>query len=182
MIDTVQTVRTIADAAKLARALEPDSKSPPTLSIRILRDEPTQEVGGLRFEVENTSSRHTSLEPVIRESFLYPSKGRIRRGRAAFDVREMDRSLPPFEARILHASARTALPPGYGCAALRVYKFRARGGRITRVRIRNALLQPLSLPRYWWEWFAFRALGRVTKDRVRSIVDYRALKRSQGPH
>lgn len=153
----------------------------PRLSIRLTEDDPDQEVGGLKFEAENASPTPSSLHPVVEARFLYPSKGRYRRGAAIFDVRELDRELPPFKAKIFSASARQ-LPPGYGHAWFRVYRFRPRRGVPRNVRIRNAMLEPVSTLRFWLERWCFRLFGRVKTTGSMTVSDYQALKRSQGPH
>ena len=152
----------------------------PRLNVRVTEDEP-ETPGGLKFEVENTSPSASSLDPVIQARFVYPSKGRMRRGAATFYVRELDRELPSFRAKLFSASA-IRLPPGYGHAWFRVYRFRARRGVPRRVRIRNALLEPLNPVRFWFELLRFRLLGRVKKGGSMTLSDHQALKRSQGPH
>jgi len=153
----------------------------PRLNIRVIEDEPDKDAGGLRFEAENTSPSPSSLDPVIQARFLYPSKGRMRRGTATFDVRELDRELPSFKAKLFSASAR-ALPPGYGHAWFRVYRSRMRRGVARRVRIRSALLEPLGPVRFWFELWRFGLCGRVKKGGPMTLSDWQALKRSQGPH
>jgi hypothetical protein len=81
----------------------------PFLNVRIIKDEPDQNEGGLQFEAENSSQTPTSLHPVVTAKFLYPEKGHYRKGTATFDVRELDRELPPFKAKIFSASARQPL-------------------------------------------------------------------------
>lgn len=153
----------------------------PFLNIRVIDDEPDEAEGGLQFEAENTSPTASSLHPVVQARFLYPSKGRYRRGTATFDVCELNRELPPFQAKLFNASPRQ-LPPGYGHAWFRVYRFRPRRGVPRRVRIRNALLEPLNPVTFWFELWRFRLLGRVKKGGPMTIDDWQALKRSQGPH
>lgn len=153
----------------------------PFLNVRIIKDEPNQNEGGLQFEAENSSQTPTSLHPVVTAKFLYPERGRYRRGAVTFDVRELDRVLPPFQAKIFSASARQ-LPPGYGCAWFRVYRFWPRRGVPRRVRIRSAMLEPLSPWRFWLELWRFRLFGRVIKCGPMSLPEYQAIKRSQGPH
>jgi len=114
----------------------------PRLNVRFIEDEPDKEARGLRFEAENTSPSPSSLDPVLRSRFLYPSTGRMRRSTATLDVRELGRELPSFRAKLFSASARV-LPRGYGYAWVRVYRFRVRRGVARRVRIRSALLEPL---------------------------------------
>jgi hypothetical protein len=153
----------------------------PFLKIRIIKDEPNQPEGGLQFEVENASPTLTSLYPVVAAKFLYPEKGRYRRGTVTFDVRELDRELPPFKAKIFSASARHVIP-GYGFAWFRVYRFCPSRGVPRRVRIRSAMLESLSPLRFWFELWRFRLFGRVVKCGPTSLHEYQAIKRSQGPH
>ncbi len=153
----------------------------PFLKIRVIDDDPDKEEGGLKFEAENASPTPTSLAPRVTARFLYPRKGRYRRGMATFDLRDLDRELPPFKPRIFTASARE-LPPGYGHAWFRAYRFRPRRGVPRRVRIRNAMLEPLSPLRFWFELWRFRLLGRVVKSGPMTLSRWEAIKRSQGPH
>ena len=153
----------------------------PSLKIRIIQDDPNQGEGGLRFEVENLRPTLTSLDPVISSKFFYPEKGHYRRGAAIFDVRELERDLPPFKAKIFNASARR-LPPGYGFAWFRVYRFCPRRGVTRRIRIRSMTLEPLSPLRFWFEFWRFRLLWRFVKFGPMSLSEYQAIKRSQGPH
>ena len=81
----------------------------PKLKIRILEDNHTKEVGHLRFEVENQSDTDTSLNPIIKTSFWHPKEGtklKYVKGSSSYDVRELDRKLPPFQAKIFSATAR----------------------------------------------------------------------------
>ena len=153
----------------------------PFLKIRIIKDEPNQHEGGLQFEAENASAALTSLHPVVTAKFLYPETRRYRKGSATFDVRELDRELPPFKAKIFSASARQ-LPPGYGFAWFRVYRFCPRRGVPRRVRIRSAMLKSLSPLRFLFELWRFRLFGPVVKSSPMSLSEYQAIKRSQGPH
>lgn len=153
----------------------------PFLNVRVIQDDPDQTMGGLRFEAENTSPTPSSLNPVVEARFMYPSRGRYRRGAATFDVRELDRQLPPFTAKLFSASARE-LPPGYGHAWFRVYRFRPRRGVPRRVRVRNAMLEPLNPLRFWFELWRFWLFGRVKNTGPMTLSDYETLKRSQGPH
>lgn len=153
----------------------------PFLNVRIIKDEPDQKEGGLQFEVENSSQTPTSLHPVVTAKFLYPQQGHYRKGAATFDVRELDRELPPFKAKIFCASAHQ-LPPGYGCAWFRVYRVKPRRGVPRRVRLRSAMLEPLNPWRFWFELWRFRLFGRVSKSGPMSLPEYEAIKRSQGPH
>ena len=87
----------------------------PALQVRVFDDDPDKPRGGLGFEVENSSPTSTSLTPTITSKFLYPSKGRLRRGSATFDVEERDRNLPPFSPKKLTATARR-LPAAWRAA------------------------------------------------------------------
>lgn len=153
----------------------------PFLNIRIVEDDPDQQVGGLKFEAENTSPTPSSLHPVVEARFLYPSGGRYCRGAVTFDIRELDRELPSYKAKLFSASARQ-LPPRYGLAWFRVYRFRPRRGVPRRVRVRNVMLEPLGPFQFWFELWRFRLFGRVKKSGPMNLSDYEALKRSQGPH
>ena len=126
----------------------------PALKIRIVEDKPEQQVGGLVFAVENASPTATSLVPTVRSKFWFPQEGRYRKGKAVYDIRELDRELPPYKAKVLRASAQS-LPPGYGHSWFRVYCFQPRRGPRTRVRIRNARLEPLGILRFTFELLRF---------------------------
>lgn len=153
----------------------------PLLRVRIVEDERDGQVGGLVLEVENASPTPTSLEPVIGSTFWFPEKGRYRRGRALYDVREVDRELPPFKARVLTASARR-LPPGYGFSWFRVYEFKPRQGPRLRVRVRNAILEPLGAARFRFELWRFRLTGRVQQATPATLAEMETHRRSRGPH
>src|SRR3989344_2264159 len=79
--------------------------SRPTLRVRISADNAEEEVGGLKFEVE--SNEATSLNPSIVARFIT-----VKRENSAvvFDVRDLDRSLPPFTPKTFSASARESQP------------------------------------------------------------------------
>ncbi len=153
----------------------------PALRIRIIEDSRERQAGGLIFEVENASPTSTSLVPTVRSSFWFPEKGHYRRGKAVYDVRELDRELPPFKAKILTASARS-LPPGYGFAWFRVYEFQPRRGARTQVRIRNAMLEPLGAARLLFELWRFRLTGRVKRASPVTLPEMEAQRRARGPH
>jgi len=153
----------------------------PTLKIRIVEDEPNRNAGGLVFEVENASPTATSLVPTVESRFWFPERGRYRKGRTVYDVRELDRELPPFRAKILTASARS-LPPGYGFAWFRVFDFCPRRGPRTRVRVRSATLEPLGAARFTFELWRFRLTGSVQRATPATIDEMEAQRRSRGPH
>jgi len=75
----------------------------PRLRVWIQEDNPDVEVGGLRFEVENISDKATSLSPIVSASYL-TIKRQLKS--ILFDVRELDRNLPPFTPIQFNASAR----------------------------------------------------------------------------
>ena len=153
----------------------------PVLRVRVAEDKPDQEVGGLVFEVENASPTVTSLEPVVRSTFWVLERGRYRRGKAVYDVREVDRELSPFKARLLTASARR-LPPIYGFSWFRVYEFKPRRGPRARARVRNAIMEQLSATRFSFELWRFRLTGRVQRATPATLADMEADRRSRGPH
>jgi hypothetical protein len=153
----------------------------PVLKVRIVKDEPGLQAGGLVFEMENASPTTTSLVPTVTSRFWFPQKGQYRKGSAVYDVRELDRELPPFKAKMLTASARS-LPPGYDHAWFRVYEFQPRRGPRARVRIRNAMLEPLRTLRFAFELWRFRLTGRVKRAAPVTLADMDADRRSRGPH
>ncbi len=139
----------------------------PRLNIRITEDDPDEQIGGLKFEAENTTPTPSSLQPIIEARFLYPSRGRYVRGTATFDVCELDRELPPFRAKLFSASARQ-LPPNYCHAWFKVYSFRPTRGVSRVVRIRNAMLEPIGRFRLWFEMWRFKL--RASKHGRRNDV------------
>jgi hypothetical protein len=151
------------------------------LRVRIVEDKPDCQVGGLVFEVENASQTVTSLEPVVTSTFWFPERGRYRRGKAVYDVRDVDRRLPPFKARLLTASAR-CLPSGYGFSWFRVYEFKPRRGPRARVRVRNAILERLGVARFCFELWRFRLTGKMQKATPVTLAEMEAHRRSRGPH
>jgi hypothetical protein len=150
----------------------------PTLRVRISRDDPEEHIGGLLFEVENVRNTPTSLEPTITVSFL---TSRRKYGVAVFDVRDVNRELPPFQAKQFSASARQ-LPIIYSATWFRTYLFRPTHGFKARVRVRNAFLQPMPQIRFWIERTRFRLTGHVHDSGSFRLDEYETLKRSQGPH
>ncbi len=153
----------------------------PNLSIRIMQDEPKDETDNLKFEIENRSDTKTSLMPVIKITFWHPQKWAFVRGSSAYDVRELDRLLPPFQARIMTATARR-LPNGYTFSWFRTYTFNPSRGPSKTVRIRNAFLEPIGWFSFTYELLKFRLTGDVKDYGPTSIDDYNEIKRSQGPH
>jgi len=153
----------------------------PVLKIRIVEDESGRQAGGLVFEVENARPASTSLVPTVRSRFWFPERGRYRKGYGVYDVRELDRELPPFKAKMLTASARS-LPPGYGFAWFRIYEFRPRRGARAKVRIRNASLEPLGATRFLFELWWFCLTGRVQRAGPVTLSEMEAQRRSRGPH
>jgi hypothetical protein len=154
----------------------------PKLTVRILEDDMENEVGGLRFEVENRRESPTSLQPQIRCSYyLGVSKRRIRRGNNRYAVREVDRELPPYKARIFHATSYHRIP-NWEFTWFRTYVFYPTSGVKTKVRVRDCFLERLGMIRFVLDWIPFR-LWRKVKDRgPKSIDDYESMKRFQGPH
>lgn len=150
----------------------------PKLKVRIIKDDPDKEVGGLEFEIENQSKTETSLSPRVRVRFLtYKGKATY----MDFDVRELDRHLAPFEPKLLSASARFVQPERFH-GLFRTYSFRPTNGRALRVRIRNASLEEIGLFRFLIEKLWFKLTDKVNVNRSETIDKYRARQRARGPH
>lgn len=130
--------------------------SRPTLRVRISADSAEEEVGGLKFEVENICDKITSLSPSVRTRFLTIERENCL---AVFDVRELDRSLPPFTPKHFSASARESQPERH-YAWFRVYTFSSTEARACRARARNASLEQIGRFRFLAERLWFQATGR----------------------
>lgn len=150
----------------------------PRLRVRIQEDDPDVEVGGLQFEVENISDKETSLSPIISVSYL-TIKRQLKS--ILFDVRELDRNLPPFTPKQFNASAREQ-QLGRGHGWFRCYTFTPSRGAACCVRIRNASLEPIGFIRFWCQRVCFLSLGRVFGRTSITMEEYRAQERSRGPH
>lgn len=150
----------------------------PRLRVRIRKDNPDADMGGLEFEVENVNDKLTSLSPIITATYLS-----IKRARCSiiFDIREADRNLPPFTPKQFSASARER-QSGRGHGWFRCYVFTPARGAVCRIRIRNAMLEPVGFVRFWYERAWFLALGRVFGKTSMTIDEFRARERSRGPH
>jgi hypothetical protein len=168
----------LATPAEWAFRLLPALIGRPTLRIRILEDRDDTQVGGLSFEVENVGSRPTSLQPVIEVSYF---NFRRVEERAFFDVRELDRELLPFKARLLSATGR-GLSKLYGAGCLRSYIFRPTKGRPARAYVRGPFLQAMRPTRFWYERLRFKITGRLSDESPRGLREYEIMKRSRGPH
>lgn len=154
----------------------------PRLAVRVIEDNVEEEAaGGLQFEVENRSSAVTSLEPLVKCTFYYLSKLHIRKGKNRYYVRESERRLEPFKPTVLTATPHNC-PHAYNFSWFRTYVFRPTRGFRTKVRVRNALLEPLSRVQFIIEFLPFRFLGRVRAEGPMSIDDYEKMRRSRGPH
>ena len=152
--------------------------SRPALRVRIQRDEPTLDVGGLTFEVENASDKATSLAPTVTVTYLTI---RGQRRHVVFDVRDSDRSLPPFLSRQFSASPREVQPERCN-GWFRTYVFSRTRGRTCRIRIKNVSLTPIGFCRFHFEQLQFRLTGKVSVRTSMTIDQYRAQERSKGPH
>lgn len=150
----------------------------PTLRARLIADDTDAEVGGFRFEVENQRDKATSLQPQITATFLTVERARKS---AIFDVRELDRHLPPFTPKLFTASARERQPERFH-SWFRVCRFAPTRGRICRVRIKNASFEPIGLLNYWLQRIAF-SFSLIFGERNSMTMDeYRARERARGPH
>ena len=153
----------------------------PRLAVRIIEDNIGEGKGDLRFEIENRSGIVTSLLPKIKCKYYYVSKMKIRKGHNRYFVREAERRLDPFSPIVLHATVEHR-PAFYNFSWFRTYVFSPARGLKTKVRIRNALLEPVRFPRFMVELARFRFMGNVPADPHSSIDDLERLQRSQGPH
>ncbi len=153
--------------------------SRPTLRVRISADNAEEEVGGLKFEVENISNETTSLNPNIVARFMTVKR---ENSGVVFDIRDLDRNLPPFTPKTFSASARESQPERHH-AWFRTYTFSPTKGRARRTRIRNASLEQIGFARFWVERLRFQMTGRLfgVKSSM-TIEEYRAQQRSKGPH
>lgn len=153
--------------------------SRPTLRVRISEDDVDAEVGGLKFEVENVSDKATSLCPTVKAHFLSIKQ---EPGTVVFDVRELDRGLPPFTPKQFSASAREVQPQR--CFSwFRVYTFSPTKGRVCRVRVRHASLEPIGRFRFWAERMWFQMTGQVFGVKTSmTLEEYQRKQRSKGPH
>jgi hypothetical protein len=153
----------------------------PLLVVRIIEDDQDRDVGGLRFEIENQSKNAVSLQPHIKSTCWHFVDGSYRKASTVYDVRELDRTLPPFTPKLLSASSRY-YPANFMFSWYRTYKFKPTRGPTTVVRIRNALLEPLSFWQYVKETINFRTRGEVTDSGSLNIREHEIKKRSRGPH
>jgi hypothetical protein len=149
----------------------------PTLRVRLIADDPEQEVGGLQVEVENRRDKATSLDPTVRATFLTVKR---QHREVNFDVRELDRNLPPFTPKLFSASARERQPERFD-SWFRVYRFSPSRGRVCKLRIKNASLEPMNLVAYWAQRLAFRFFIFGLKTST-TPAEYRASERARGPH
>src|SRR5262249_28117055 len=109
----------------------------PRIHIRIQEDKPDQEVGGLKFEIENRRWTVTSLDPKITVKYHYLDRDGHHVGYNAFYLRDAEqRRLDPFQPKILTASA-DRLSNQYWLSFFRTYTFRPVSGLKCRVRVRN---------------------------------------------
>jgi len=154
----------------------------PLLHVRILEDKSDQEVGGLRFEVENRRRNVTSLDPSILVTYHWPGRDGWQRRKMWFRVRDLDRQLDPFKPKVLSASA-DELSNHYWLSWFRTYRFRPTSGVTTRVRLRNTLLDPISAPRFAWEFLRLRVLNKpIEAGGAESYSEWQRKKRARGPH
>lgn len=153
----------------------------PSLVVRVSRDQ-AEVVGGLKFEIENVGGRTTSLRPFVRVTFVAPKGARFEKHTVIYDVRELDRSLPPFAAKVFEATAREA-HANYAFSWFRVYRFQTTTGHWVRVRLRNAQLEPVGLLPFTFERIWFRLTGRVNGGASSvTLAQLDAEERSRGPY
>ncbi len=155
--------------------------SKPVLRIRISKDDPDLKLGNLEFEVENASPTLTSLMPIVESSFLFPKGIKWQKGRGYYDIRELDRQLPPYQPKILSASSR-GYPQNYSISWFRIYTFRTTTGEKKRIRIRNILLEQIGFFRFYFELLRFKLTRTFKNYGPMNVDEYEIRKRSQGPH
>jgi len=153
----------------------------PSLRARVFQEKDSEAVGGLRFELENVGNRPTSLDPIISVSYWVPQRDGLKRKTATYAVREVDRKLPPFKAKGFSASSQ-GLHPNYGFSWFRTFTVRTTTGHWTRVHVRHALLDPLSVSRFLWELGLYRVFGLLEDSGSINVDDFEAQRRRQGPH
>ncbi len=153
----------------------------PRINVRIQEDDIKQEVGGLRFEIENRRWTVTSLDPKIVVSYRYVEGDKLRQGHNLYFVREVDRRLDPFQPKLLSASADER-STHYWLGVFRTYTFKPTSGLKTRVRVRSILLETLSLPQFYWELAWLRWFKKFHADGPENMEDYKRTKRARGPH
>lgn len=155
--------------------------SRPSVRVRVF-EEKEEEVGGFKLEVENVGGRSTSLRPEILLTYWVVERMHWRKMTAALDIRDVDRELPPFKARVFGATAR-GLHRHYPMSWFRSYLLRTTTGHWTRVHVRHALLDPLPAPRFWWEMLRFRTTGKLDGGATSmSITKMEEDRRARGPH
>jgi len=160
----------------------PRSKPPKSvIRIRISKDDPDLRAGNLEFEVENTSQTLTSLMPIVESSFLIRKGKTLIKGHGYYDVRELDRQLPPYQPKIFSVSSR-GFPQNYIFSWFRVYTFRTTTGAKKRIRVRNVLLEQIGFFPFHYERLRFKLTGTVKEYGAMNVEEYEIRKRSQGPH
>jgi len=153
----------------------------PLIVVRIIENDHRLEIGGLQFEIENQSKSPVSLQPHIKSTYWHLFNGGYIKSSTIYDVRDLDRTLPPFTPKLLSASRRheqkDIIAPWF-----LTFKFTPSRGPSTVVRIRNSLLEPMNLWQYLKEIIKFRTKGKVTDTGPLNSRDYDIKKHSQGPH
>jgi hypothetical protein len=114
--------------------------------------------------LENRSDRVTSLQPLITCSYYVVSKRRIERRRARYFVRELDRQLLPDKPVCFSATPENLQDELFGFSWFRTYAFLPSRGHGARMRVRNALLAPLSELRFNIELARLKVFGKVRAD------------------
>ena len=154
----------------------------PRIHVQIQEDKPDQEVGGLRFEIENRRWTVTSLDRKITLRYHYQDKTGTHVAHNAYYVRDEDRRLEPFRPRILTASVDRRSNQWW-LSFFRTYTFRPTSGLKCRVRVRHlADLENLSFLRSVWEYAQYRWSGKFRAEGPENYGDYQREKRARGPH
>lgn len=151
------------------------------IQVRIVDDNAHEPPGILQVEVENIGKSATSLAPTIYVSSYYPVGSRWLLKTLRFDVRELDRELIPFRARLFSATAEE-VEAGHLFSWFRTYTLRTTSGQKARVRVRNAALKRASRITFLLDRIAFCITGRLRDDSATSIDVWAADRRARGPH
>jgi hypothetical protein len=151
------------------------------MHVRVFEETQPTDIGALKFEIENTGSRPTSLKPMVSVSYWLLQRGKLRRHKGMYAVREIDRELPPFRAKVFSASGQ-GLHDNYGFSWFRTFTIRTTTGHWTRVHVRHQMLTPLSAPRFWFELALYRFANRVEDKMARTLREFDDQRRRQGPH
>ena len=151
------------------------------IQVRIVDDNAHEPPGILQVEVENIGKSPTSRAPAILVKSYDPAGNRWILKTVRFDVRELDRELVPFKARLFSATA-AEVEARHLFSWFRTYTLRTTSGQKACVRVRNAAMKPVSRIPFFLDRIAFRVAGRLRDDSSKTIDAWAADRRARGPH